>query len=119
MIHAGIYYPTGLDKTRLDQGQAEANGVMDLVWLSGADGRSLEPGLVAERALFSPSALAAGDGGRPERRTSGASGRPARRSYRWEKPPKLRSRRPKRARRLKWPQGKSNSPALNCLVTTR
>jgi L-2-hydroxyglutarate oxidase LhgO len=94
VIHAGIYYPPGLDKTRLcvdgkamlydfcrDFGvphkrcgkllvavnaaeieklaalkaQAEANGVNDLVWLSGAEARALEPALVAERALLSPS----------------------------------------------------------------
>ena len=94
MIHAGIYYPTGLDKTRLCvdgkamlydfcqefnvphqrcgkllvaasaaeieklaaiKAQAEANGVTDLVWLSGAEARALEPALVAERALLSPS----------------------------------------------------------------
>jgi glycine/D-amino acid oxidase-like deaminating enzyme len=94
VIHAGIYYPTGLDKTRLCidgkamlydfcrdysvphkrcgkllvatseketgklaaiKAQAEAKGVMDLVWLSGAEARALEPGLVAERALLSPS----------------------------------------------------------------
>jgi len=94
VIHAGIYYPTGLDKTRLcvagkamlyafadefgvphkrcgkllvavNEGevgklealkaQADANGVADLVWLSGAEARALEPALVAERALLSPS----------------------------------------------------------------
>jgi L-2-hydroxyglutarate oxidase LhgO len=94
VIHAGIYYPTGLKKTRLcvdgkamlyefcrDFGvphkrcgkllvagdvpeieklaaikaQAEANGVNDLVWLSGAEARALEPALVGERALLSPS----------------------------------------------------------------
>ncbi len=94
VIHAGIYYPTGLDKTRLCvdgkamlydfcqefnvphqrcgkllvaasaaeieklaaiKAQAEANGVTDLVWLSGAEARALEPALVAERALLSPS----------------------------------------------------------------
>ena len=94
VIHAGIYYPTGLTKTRLcvdgkamlyafcrDYGvehrrcgklivaateaetaklaalkaQGEANGVTDLVWLTGAEARSLEPELVAERALLSPS----------------------------------------------------------------
>ena len=94
VIHAGIYYPTGLAKTRLcvdgkamlyafcqDYGvahkrcgkllvavnagevgklsaikaQADANGVTDLVWLSGEQARALEPALVAERALLSPS----------------------------------------------------------------
>jgi L-2-hydroxyglutarate oxidase LhgO len=94
VIHAGIYYPTGLDKTRLcvagkamlyafaqefgvphkrcgkllvavNEGeagklaalkaQAEANGVTDLVWLSAKETRALEPALVAERALLSPS----------------------------------------------------------------
>ncbi len=94
VIHAGIYYPTGLAKTRLcvegkamlyafcrDYGvphrqcgklivaakesetaglaaleaQARANGVDDLVWLSGAEARVLEPELKAERALLSPS----------------------------------------------------------------
>jgi L-2-hydroxyglutarate oxidase LhgO len=94
VIHAGIYYPTGLDKTRLcvagkamlyafaqefgvphkrcgkllvavNEGevdklsalkaQAEANGVTDLVWLSGQEARALEPELNAERALLSPS----------------------------------------------------------------
>ena len=94
VIHAGIYYPTGLVKTRLcvdgkamlyafcqDFGvphkrcgkllvavnageidklaalkaQADANGVTDLVWLSGEEARALEPALSAERALLSPS----------------------------------------------------------------
>jgi L-2-hydroxyglutarate oxidase LhgO len=94
VIHAGIYYPTGLDKTRLcvdgkamlyefcrDFGvphkrcgkllvavnapeiekltaikaQAEANGVNDLVWLTAEEARALEPALVGERALLSPS----------------------------------------------------------------
>jgi L-2-hydroxyglutarate oxidase LhgO len=94
VIHAGIYYPTGLNKTRLCvegkaklyafcqefgvphkrcgkllvavnagevdklaalKAQAEANGVADLTWLSGKETRSLEPALVAERALLSPS----------------------------------------------------------------
>ncbi len=94
VIHAGIYYPTGLDKTRLCvdgkamlyafcqefnvphrrcgkllvaagaaeieklvliKAQAEANGVTDLVWLSGAEARALEPALAAEHALLSPS----------------------------------------------------------------
>jgi L-2-hydroxyglutarate oxidase LhgO len=94
VIHAGIYYPTGLLKTRLcvegkamlyafcqDHGvphrrcgklivaadeaetgklkaleaQARANGVEDLVWLTGREARALEPALKAERALLSPS----------------------------------------------------------------
>ena len=94
VIHAGIYYQTGLDKTRLCvdgkamlytfcrefsvphqrcgkllvavnaeevdklsalKVQAEANGVADLIWLSGKEARALEPALVAERALLSPS----------------------------------------------------------------
>jgi L-2-hydroxyglutarate oxidase LhgO len=94
VIHAGIYYRTGLDKTRLCvdgkamlyafcqefgvphkrcgklvvavdaqevdklaalKVQAEANGVVDLTWLSGKEARALEPALVAERALLSPS----------------------------------------------------------------
>ncbi len=94
VIHAGIYYPTGLDKTRwcvdgkamlyeycqeyhvphrrcgkllvavseaeIDKlsaikAQAEANGVMDLVWLSGEEARALEPALAVRRALLSPS----------------------------------------------------------------
>jgi L-2-hydroxyglutarate oxidase LhgO len=94
VIHAGIYYPTGLVKTRLCvegkamlyafcaefgvphrrcgklivaadetetaklaalEAQAKANGVHDLVWLSGAEARALEPALVAHRALLSPS----------------------------------------------------------------
>jgi L-2-hydroxyglutarate oxidase LhgO len=94
VIHAGIYYPTGLDKTRLCvdgkamlyafcqefgvphkrcgkllvavtagevdrlvalEAQAEANGVTDLVWLSAKEARALEPALIAERALLSPS----------------------------------------------------------------
>jgi L-2-hydroxyglutarate oxidase LhgO len=94
VIHAGIYYPTGLTKTRLCVGgkamlyafcrdygvphrrcgklivaanesevaklkaleaQAKANGVHDLVWLTGTEARALEPALKAERALLSPS----------------------------------------------------------------
>ncbi len=94
VIHAGIYYPTGLMKTQLcvegnamlyrfcrDYGvphrrcgklivaaserevemlaaldaQAKANGVDDLVWLTGAEARALEPALRVSRALLSPS----------------------------------------------------------------
>ena len=94
VIHAGIYYPTGLAKTRLcvegnamlyafcrDYGvphrrcgklivavdeaetaglaaleaQAKANGVDDLVWLTGEEARALEPALKANRGLLSPS----------------------------------------------------------------
>jgi L-2-hydroxyglutarate oxidase LhgO len=94
VIHAGIYYPTGLDKTRLCidgkamlyafcqefgvphkrcgkllvapsaaevdklaalKAQADANGVVDLLWLSGKEAGAFEPALVAERALLSPS----------------------------------------------------------------
>jgi L-2-hydroxyglutarate oxidase LhgO len=94
VIHAGIYYPTGLDKTRLCvegkvmlyafcrefvvphkrcgkllvavnagevdklaalKAQADANGVADLIWLSGKEARALEPALIAEQALLSPS----------------------------------------------------------------
>jgi FAD dependent oxidoreductase len=93
-IHAGIYCPPGLVKTRLCvdgkamlyafchefgvphkrcgkllvavnmgevdklaalKAQAEANGVTDLIWLSGKEPGALEPALVAERALLSPS----------------------------------------------------------------
>jgi L-2-hydroxyglutarate oxidase LhgO len=89
-----LYYPPGLDKTRLCvdgkamlytfcekfgvphkrcgkllvaanrgevdklatlKAQAEANGVADLVWLSGKEARVLEPALAVERALLSPS----------------------------------------------------------------
>ena len=94
VIHAGIYYPTGLEKTRFCvegnrllyqfcreygvahkqcgkllvatnqteiaqleaiKAQAEANGVHDLMWLSSAEARALEPALVAKQALLSPS----------------------------------------------------------------
>ncbi len=94
VIHAGIYYPTGLTKTHLCvegkamlyrfcseygvphrrcgklivaaneseivglaalEARARANGVVDLVWLSGAEARAREPKLKAERALLSPS----------------------------------------------------------------
>jgi L-2-hydroxyglutarate oxidase LhgO len=94
VIHAGIYYPTGLNKTRLCvdgkamlyafcrefgvphrrcgklvvavnaeevdklaalKVQAEANGVTDLIWLTGKEAHALEPALVVDRALLSPS----------------------------------------------------------------
>jgi L-2-hydroxyglutarate oxidase LhgO len=94
VIHAGIYYPTGLDKTRLCvdgkamlyafcqefgvphkrcgkllvaasaaevdklvalKAQADANGVTDLIWLSGKEAGALEPALVVKQALLSPS----------------------------------------------------------------
>jgi L-2-hydroxyglutarate oxidase LhgO len=94
VIHSGIYYRTGLDKTRLCvdgkamlyafcqefgvphkrcgkllvavnaeevdkltaiKAQAEANGVTDLIWLNSKEARALEPVLVAERVLLSPS----------------------------------------------------------------
>jgi L-2-hydroxyglutarate oxidase LhgO len=94
VIHAGIYYPAGFDKTWLCvsgramlyefcreyhvphrrcgkllvavteaeigklaaiSAQAEANGVMDLVRLTGDEARALEPALKVERALLSPS----------------------------------------------------------------
>jgi FAD dependent oxidoreductase/dTDP-4-dehydrorhamnose 3,5-epimerase len=35
--------------------QAEANGVADLIWLSGEEARALEPAQAAERGLLSPS----------------------------------------------------------------
>src|SRR5271163_2756217 len=44
-----------VDKLAALKAQAEANGVVDLVWLSGKEARALEPALVAERALLSPS----------------------------------------------------------------
>ena len=44
-----------VDKLTALKAQAEANGVTDLVWLSGEEARALEPALVAERALLSPS----------------------------------------------------------------
>jgi L-2-hydroxyglutarate oxidase LhgO len=94
VIHAGLYYPSGLAKTRLcvegkamlyafcreygvphrrcgkilvaaSEGeiatlaaikrQAEANGVIDLAWLSRDEARALEPALRVAKALFSPS----------------------------------------------------------------
>src|SRR5271163_5209651 len=44
-----------VDKLAALKAQAEANGVADLTWLSGKEARALEPALVAERALLSPS----------------------------------------------------------------
>jgi L-2-hydroxyglutarate oxidase LhgO len=44
-----------VDKLSAIKVQAGANGVMDLVWLSGAEARALEPALAVHRALFSPS----------------------------------------------------------------
>jgi len=44
-----------IEKLAAMKAQAEANGVPDLIWLSGAEARALEPALVAERALLSPS----------------------------------------------------------------
>ena len=94
VIHAGVYYPSNLNKARwcisgkamlydfcreyhvphrrcgkllvavseaeIDKlsaikAQAKANGVMDLVWLSGDEARALEPALAVHRALLSPS----------------------------------------------------------------
>ena len=94
VIRAGVYYRTGLLKTRLCvkskamsyefcqdfsvphkrcgkllvaanareveklaaiKALAEANGVTDLVWLSGLEARGLEPELTSDRALLSPS----------------------------------------------------------------
>jgi L-2-hydroxyglutarate oxidase LhgO len=94
VIHAGLYYPSNLNKARrcvsgkamlyefcrnyhvphrrcgkllvamseaeVDtlsaiKAQAEANGVTDLVWLSSAEVRALEPALAVHRALLSPS----------------------------------------------------------------
>ena len=44
-----------VDKLAALKAQAKANGVVDLIWLSGEEARALEPALVAERALLSPS----------------------------------------------------------------
>jgi len=44
-----------VDKLAALKRQADANGVADLIWLSGAEARALEPALIAERALLSPS----------------------------------------------------------------
>ena len=44
-----------IDKLSAIKAQAEANGVMDLVWLSGDEARALEPALAVHRALLSPS----------------------------------------------------------------
>jgi len=94
VIHAGLYYPTGLMKTlacvkgramiydfverygvpyrrcgklvaaadenELGQlaaikAQAEMNGVLDIAWLTREEARALEPALICQRALLSPS----------------------------------------------------------------
>jgi L-2-hydroxyglutarate oxidase LhgO len=94
VIHAGLYYPSGLVKTQVCvkgramlydfaerhgvphrrcgklvvaaveqeigllaaiKAQAEANGVLDIAWLTGDEARALEPALRATRALLSPS----------------------------------------------------------------
>ena len=47
--------PRNSEKLAAIKAQAEANGVTDLVWLSGAEARALEPALAAEHALLSPS----------------------------------------------------------------
>ena len=44
-----------VDKLAALEAQAKANGVDDLVWLTGAEARALEPALRANRALLSPS----------------------------------------------------------------
>ena len=44
-----------IEKLVAIKAQAEANGVNDLIWLSRAEARALEPALVGERALLSPS----------------------------------------------------------------
>src|SRR4029077_9183464 len=44
-----------VDKLAALKAQAEANGFNDLIWLSGKEARALEPALVADRALLSPS----------------------------------------------------------------
>jgi L-2-hydroxyglutarate oxidase LhgO len=43
------------DKLSAIKAQAEANDVMDLVWLSGDEARALKPALAVHRALLSPS----------------------------------------------------------------
>src|SRR4029077_9524920 len=44
-----------VDKLVALKAQADANGVADLIWLTGKEAHALEPALVAERALLSPS----------------------------------------------------------------
>jgi L-2-hydroxyglutarate oxidase LhgO len=44
-----------VDKLAALKVRAEANGVTDLIWLSAKEARALEPTLVADRALLSPS----------------------------------------------------------------
>ena len=47
--------PAQLDGLKALKAKAEANGVLDLQWLDGAQARKLEPSLNAEAALLSPS----------------------------------------------------------------
>jgi len=44
-----------VDKLAALKAQADANGVADLIWLSAKETRALEPALLAEQALLSPS----------------------------------------------------------------
>jgi L-2-hydroxyglutarate oxidase LhgO len=44
-----------IDKLSTIKALAEANGVMDLAWLTGEEAQALEPTLAVRRALLSPS----------------------------------------------------------------